>query len=115
MTGSSSHPQHITPPVIGCYKGDVAQQAVAMLMLHGRTPRDEEARAQLSAALPDASIGRPDEQGIFEIAVDAEDQEDALTRVWNAVAASATDDHIVFLEHPELPEHWRHRASRPTA
>ena len=84
-----------------------------MLMLHGRTPRDEEARAQLSAALPDASVSRPDEQGIFEIALEAEDRDAALARVWNAVAASGTDDHIVFLEHPDLPEHWRRRASRP--
>jgi hypothetical protein len=84
-----------------------------MLMLHARTPRDEEARAQLAAALPDASVGRPDAQGIFEITLDAEDQEAALTRVWNAVAASGTDDHVVFLEHPDVPEHWHHRTSRP--
>ena len=36
-----------------------------------------------------------------------------LTRVWDAVAASGTDDHLVFLEHPELPEHWRPRSGRP--
>jgi hypothetical protein len=46
--------------------------------------------------------------------LEADDLEDALTRVWDAVAASGTDDHIVFLEHPELPEHWRHRSGRPT-
>jgi hypothetical protein len=33
--------------------------------------------------------------------------------VWNAVAASGTDDHVVFLEHPDLPEHWRHRSQPP--
>jgi hypothetical protein len=34
--------------------------------------------------------------------------------VWDAVAASGTDDHIVFVEHADLPEHWRHRsAPRP--
>jgi hypothetical protein len=86
---------------------------VALLLLHKHTPRDHQARDQLSSALPDASVGHPDEQGVFEIALDAADQDDALTRVWNAIAASGTDDHIVFLEHPDLPEHWRHRASRP--
>jgi len=36
--------------------------------------------------------------------VDAGDYERALNIVWDAVAASGTDDHIVFLEHPDLPE-----------
>jgi hypothetical protein len=86
---------------------------VAMLLLHRHTPRDDQARDQLSSALADASVGLPDEQGIFEIALDAQDREDALSRVWNAVAASGTDDHIVFVDHPELPQHWRHLAGRP--
>jgi hypothetical protein len=86
---------------------------IGMLMLHYGTPRDQEAREQLAAALPDGEIGQPDELGVFEITLDADDQEHALTRVWDAVAASGTDDHIVFLEHPELPEHWRRRSGRP--
>jgi hypothetical protein len=86
---------------------------VAMLTLHDASPRDLEARKQLAAALPDAEIAEPDEVGVFEIALDADDQEQALERVWDAVAASGTDDHLVFLEHPDLPEHWRHRSRRP--
>ena len=89
------------------------RHAVAMLMLHHGTPRDREAREQLAAVLPDAEITQADELGIFEIRLDADDQEHALQRVWDAVAASGTDDHVVFLEHPELPEHWRHRSGRP--
>jgi hypothetical protein len=27
--------------------------------------------------------------------------------VFDAVAASGTDDHIVFVEHPDIPGHWR--------
>ena len=84
-----------------------------MLMLHYGTPRDQEARAQLAAALPEAEVGEPDEVGVFEVALDAEDREDALLSVWNAVAASGTDDHIVFLEHPDLPQHWRRVSGRP--
>jgi hypothetical protein len=87
---------------------------VGMLLQHGSTPRDLEARAQLAAALPNATVGEPDELGIFEIAVEVADQDAALTLVWDAVAASGTDDHIVFLEHPELPEHWRHRSGMPS-
>jgi hypothetical protein len=91
------------------------RQNVAMLMLHAGTPRDREAREQLAAALPGGEVGEPDEIGVFEVAVEADDREQALTAVWNAVAASGTDDHIVFLEHPELPEHWRRYSGTPGA
>jgi hypothetical protein len=84
-----------------------------MLLLHSGTPRDQEARAALAAALPGADVGEPDDIGVFEVVVDGDDREDALRRVWDAVAASGTDDHIVFLEHPDLPEHWRPRSGRP--
>ena len=90
------------------------RHTVAMLLLHPGTPRDAQAREQLAAALPeDAEVGPADELGVFEIAVDADDLDQALQWVWNAVGASGTDDHVVFLEHPELPEHWRPRSGRP--
>jgi hypothetical protein len=89
--------------------------AVSMLMLHYGTPRDQEARDQLAAVLPDAEVGPPDDVGVFEIGLDAEDLDGALRQVWDAVALSATDDHVVFLEHPELPEHWRHVSGAPGA
>jgi hypothetical protein len=90
------------------------RHAVAMLLLHPAAPRDEDAREQLAAALPeDAEVGEPDDVGEFEVVVDADDFDEALQTVWDAVAASGTDDHIVFLEHPDLPEHWRHRSGRP--
>ena len=89
---------------------------VAMLMVHVGTPRDQEARRQLADALPPGSeVAEPDEVGVFEVQVDAGDYEQALNIVWDAVAASGTDDHIVFLEHPDLPEHWRARSGRPAA
>jgi hypothetical protein len=84
-----------------------------MFLVHSGTPRDQEARDQLAEALPDAEIGEPDDVGVFVITLEAEDEEQALTMVWNAVAASGADDHIVFLEHPDLPEHWRERSGRP--
>jgi hypothetical protein len=91
------------------------RHVVAMLMLHFGTPRDQEARAELAAVLPGADVGHPDDVGVFEVALAAEDRESALRRVWDAVAASGTDDHIVFLEHPDLPEHWRGVSGRPDA
>jgi hypothetical protein len=86
----------------------------SMLMLHFGTPRDQQAREELAAALPaDAEVTEPDELGVFDVHVDADDFEQALNVVWDAVAASGTDDHIVFLAHPDLPEHWRPRSARP--
>jgi hypothetical protein len=87
--------------------------SIGMLLLHPGTPRDAQAREQLAAALPGAEVGAADELGVFEIALDADDLEQALQRVWDAVAASGTDDHVVFLEHPDLPDHWRPRSARP--
>jgi len=88
-------------------------QVVEMYLLHGGTPRDLEARGELLARLPDAEATEPDDVGVFEIRLRADDKEQALRRIWDAVALSGTDDHIVFLEHPDLREHWRARSGRP--
>ena len=86
-----------------------------MVMLHLGAPRDRESRERLAAALPDATVTPPDETGVFEIILEASDQEDALQRVWDAIATSGVDDHIAFLEHPDLPEHWIERSRQPSA
>jgi hypothetical protein len=80
--------------------------AIGMLL----SDRRRDALEALAAALPDGRVGEPDELGVFEVEVEADDQEDALSTVWDAVAAAGVDDHVLFLEHPELPEHW-HRFS----
>ncbi len=84
-----------------------------MFMLHFGSPRDQTAREELAAALPEATVGEPDDVGVFDVEVEADSLEDALQEVWDAVAASGTDDHLVFLEHPDLPEHWRERSGAP--
>jgi hypothetical protein len=89
------------------------QFEIGLLQQHGSTRRDEEAREQLAAALPDdARVGPADEDGVFTVMVQADDLDGALTIVWDAVAASGTDDHLLFLEHPDLPGHWRSRSGR---
>jgi hypothetical protein len=86
----------------------MAEHQVGMLMLHyGRGPRDDQAREQLALALPGARVSEPDDVGEFAVTLDAPSFDAALQRVFDAVAASGTDDHIVFLEHPEIPGHWR--------
>jgi hypothetical protein len=90
------------------------RRRIGMLLIHGGTPKDRECWERLAEVLPeDAVVGEPDDLGVFEIELDAEDQEDSLMKVWNAVAASGTDDHILFLEHPELPEYWRPKSANP--
>jgi hypothetical protein len=87
---------------------------IGLLEQHGASPRDEEARTQLADALPDeAEVGDADENGAFDVTVEADDLDAALTIVWDAVAASGTDDHLLFLEHPDIPEHWRSRTATP--
>ena len=86
--------------------------AIGMLVLD-RGVAAKDARRRLAAALPGAEISEPDEVGVFEVTLDAESQEDALQRVWDGVAAAGADDHVAILEHPALPEHWRHRAKAP--
>src|SRR3954452_23206414 len=87
---------------------------IGLITQHGITPRDEEAREQLAAVLPDdATTSELDADGAFTVTVEADDLDSALTLVWDAVAASGTDDHLLFLEHADLPEHWRSRSAAP--
>jgi hypothetical protein len=87
---------------------------VGLYAPNGDTPRAREARSALATALPSAQVGEPDGTGAFEVVVDATEQEAALQQVFDAIAAAGADDEITFLEHPDLPEHWRHRAGRPS-
>jgi hypothetical protein len=86
---------------------------IGMLLEHPGA-RGHDAVSRLGAALGDEDISDPDDAGAFEVTVSAASFDAALERVWNAVAAAGADDDIVFIEHPELPEHWQHRArARP--
>jgi uncharacterized protein YcnI len=87
---------------------------IGMVMLDRGVLADE-AYARFVAALKNATAADPDELGVFEVSVECESQDAALNHVWDAVAASGADDHIAFLEHPSLPEHWRQRAREPQA
>ena len=87
--------------------------SIGLVCLHRGTHSDD-ARSRFVAALDGAAASEPDETGAFEVSIECASQEAALNRVWDAVAASGADDHIAFLEHPSLPEHWRHRAHGPS-
>jgi hypothetical protein len=70
-------------------------------------PHGEEVRNALLDALGDPPATEPDETGTFEVTVEADSVDDALLAVWNAIAAAGADDHILFIEHPNVPGHWR--------
>jgi hypothetical protein len=82
------------------------QHAVGLQLLHGGE-RCREAVQDLIRALPGGDADEPDETGTFEVRLDAQSREEALHRVWNAIAECGCDDHVVFVEHPDIPEHWR--------
>ena len=83
-------------------------ETVSLLLLHyGQGPRDERAREELARVLAGVQVSEPDDVGEFTVTLEARDREAALTRVFDAIAASGTDDHIVFVEHPDIPEHWQ--------
>jgi hypothetical protein len=87
--------------------------AIGMVLLD-RGALSDEARSRFVGALDGGAATEPDETGAFEVSLECGSQEEALARVWDAVAAAGADDHVAFLEHPSLPEHWRHRAqARP--
>jgi hypothetical protein len=92
----------------------MARHEVGLILLDPRSAGGHEGREGLLRVLGEGSLDEPDETGVFQARVDAPDQEGALQRVWNAIAEAGADDHIAFVEHPELPEHWRHRAASPT-
>jgi hypothetical protein len=87
----------------------VAAQVVTLLV-DEPGPLGDAARERLIEQLPDAQVDPPDpETGVFDVKFEADSREDALHRVWNALAAAGADDELLFLEHPDIPEHWRSR------
>lgn len=91
--------------------GAAGEFHVAMYVLE-RGVALERALAALDDALDGGRVAPADPDGIVEVTVAAASFDDALTRVWDAVAAAGVDDQLAFAEHPDLPEHWRARAVR---
>jgi hypothetical protein len=93
----------------------MTQQHSVGLQLLDSGHRCRKALHELIGALPNGKVDEPDETGTFEAEVEAPSQEEALHLVWNAIAESGCDDHVVFTEHPDIPEHWRLRTDGAAA
>jgi hypothetical protein len=63
----------------------------------------------------DCHCDDPDGSGVFAVHVEADSFEDALNAAWDAMAAAGADDHLVFIEHADIPEHWKARTDAPVA
>ena len=61
-----------------------------MYLLHGGTPAGPRGSRRAALQLPDAEPTEPDDVGVFEIHLNADDKEQALSRIWDAVALSGT-------------------------
>ena len=70
-------------------------------------PHGEEVRRRFLEQLGSPPATEPDDSGTFDVTIEADTIDDALLAGWNALAASGSDDHIVFIEHPNVPGHWR--------
>lgn len=78
--------------------------------------RDRRSLTAFASALGENVTGTdPDEANVFEIELEAEDLEDALQRISIAIGVSGTNDHVLFLEDPDLPEAWHPHAGKPRA
>ena len=66
------------------------------------------ARQRLAEALG-IPVPEPDDVGILEVHIEAEDFEGALRKAWDAMATAGADDHLAFAEHPDIPGHWKLR------
>ena len=85
------------------------------LQMQDHSPRGLTARKYFVAALGDGGMAtEPDELGCFEVVLNCDSQDEALKRVWDAVAAAGADDHLVIMEFPHIERHWEHRAERPS-
>jgi hypothetical protein len=87
----------------------VSEQVVT-LVIDEQGALGKAAYKRLVEQLGDANVGEPDsDTGVFDVMLDSESRDEALNHVWNALAAAGADDEILFLEHPDIPEHWRSR------
>ena len=87
------------------------EHAVALQCLD-RGTYCQNARQRLSDALG-VPVPDPDDVGIVEVRIEADDFDAALARAWNAMAEAGADDHLAFAEHPDVPQHWRHGDGHP--
>jgi hypothetical protein len=88
----------------------MSEQTVRLVVDPEATDPYQHALQELRQVLgDDVEVPDPDDAGVIEVKLDAADLEEAVRRVFDAMAASGADDHFEIAEHPEIPGHWRPR------
>jgi hypothetical protein len=88
----------------------MSEQTVRLVVDPEATDPYQHALQELRQVLGDGvEVPDPDDAGVIEVKLDAADLEEAVRRVFDAMAASGADDHFEIAEHPEIPGHWRPR------
>ena len=78
----------------------MSDQTVKLAVRQHATDRYEHALENLREAMRDAVITGPDDAGLIEVRLDAEDADAAIQRVIDGIAAAGADDHFEIAEHP---------------
>ena len=86
----------------------MSEQIVRLTLMRDAPDPYEHALRELRQVLgDDVQVPDPDEAGVVEVKLDAAGEDEAVQRVFDAVAAAGADDHFEIAEHPEVPGHWR--------
>ena len=60
----------------------------------------EHSLKSLRETLGEADLNGPDDAGVIEVTLDSADEDAAIQRVIDAIAAAGADDHFEIAEHP---------------
>jgi hypothetical protein len=92
----------------------MARELVKMVMLPRGETKNARSLEHLAGALPEDAVGtNPDEDGVFEVELEAADIDAARHRVWNAVSVAGINEHVMLLDDDDLPDEWRAHARLP--
>jgi hypothetical protein len=78
----------------------MSEQTVKLAVRQDAVDPYEHALEGLRAALGDAQLAGPDDEGVIEVRLDADDEDSAIQRVIDGIAAAGADDHFEIAEHP---------------
>jgi hypothetical protein len=79
----------------------MSEQIVKLAVMQDATDPYDHALRELRGALGEgATLDGPDDEGVVEVTLEAGDEQEALQRVIDAIAAAGADDHFEIAEHP---------------
>jgi hypothetical protein len=78
----------------------MSDQTVKLAIRQDAVDPYEHALEGLRDALGKAQLDGPDDDGVIEVTLDADDEDAAIQRVIDGIAAAGADDHFEIAEHP---------------